>query len=289
MISKSGAKELLKDLLFDIAGSFFVAVSIQCFSAPNNIAPGGVSGIAILIEYLFAIPISATNLLLNIPLLILAWFFLGRHFTLKTLKSVIILTAMLLLCEWLPAYSGNHLLAALYSGVLQGAGLAAVFARSSTTGGTDIASRLIQLRFPHISVGKILIAVDFIILAASALVYRNIESALYALIAIFTSGRIIDSVLYSLDVGKVMMIVSEKHEEIAQQIHSVLGRGCTVLQGAGSYTGENRPVLMCAVRIRQFVELKRFIKTIDSRAFIMVLEANEVIGEGFKNMHHDSI
>lgn len=282
MESKISAKTLLTDILFDIVGCFGLAVSVQTFSAPNNLAPGGVSGIAILVNYLFGLPISLVSLLLNIPLLILAWLFLGRAFTLKTIKSVAIMTVLLELCANLPVYQGNMILAALYAGVCQGVGLALVFMRSSTTGGTDVASRLIQLRFPHVPVGTLMIAVDGLVLIASAVVYRNIENALYAMIVIFVGGRIIDSLLYGLDTGKVMMIISVHQQQIARKIHDELERGCTVLDGRGSYTGSERPVLLCAVRKQQYIELKKIVWSVDPNAFMFALEATEIIGEGFK-------
>lgn len=282
MKSQSKTRILLTDILFDIVGCLFFGLSIQSFSAPNNLAPGGVSGVAILVNYLFGLPISMVSLLLNIPLLILAWRFLGRGFTLKTIKTVVIMTVLLELCSYLPVYDGNTLLAALYAGVLQGLGLGMVFLTSSTTGGTDVASRLIQLRFPHIPVGRLLIAVDGVVLAASAVVYRNLESALYAMIVIFVGGRLLDSILYGQDIGKVMMIISGEHVEIARRVNEEMGRGCTVLKGHGSYTSEDRPVLLIAVRKAEYVGLKRLVRRIDPDAFMVALEATEIIGEGFK-------
>lgn len=282
MKAKPVAKTLLWDILFDLAGCFAFAASVQCFCAPNNIAPGGVSGVAILLHFLLDLPISAVSFVLNVPLMLLAWLLLGKGFTLRTVKSVAILTAMLEACTLLPVYSGNLILASLYGGVLGGAGLALVFLRGSTTGGTDIASRLIQLKFPYVSVGKLMLCVDGAVLLASAIVYRNIESALYGLIVIFTLGRVVDSVLFGMDRGKVMMIVSDFHSEIAGRIHRNLERGCTVLEGQGAYTSQNRPVLLCAVRKQQFIPLKKIVYAVDPAAFVLVLDATEIIGEGFK-------
>lgn len=276
------ARTLLVDILFDIAGCFIFAVSTQCFSAPNNIAPGGVSGVAILINYVTGLPISALSLVMNIPLLVLAWMFLGRAFTLKTVKTVAIMTVLLEMCTFLPTYQGDMILASLYAGVLQGIGLGLVFMRSSTTGGTDIASRLIQLKFPHVSVGKIMIGVDGVVLIAAAIVYRQLENALYALIVIFVGGQVLDRLLYGLDMGKVMMIISPEHAQIASRVHDELDRGCTILEGRGSYTQANRPVLLCAVRRQQYIALKRIVRAADPNAFMFALDATEIIGEGFK-------
>ncbi|MDR2931689.1 MAG: YitT family protein [Oscillospiraceae bacterium] len=277
------SRSLFGDVVTDIVGCFVFSVGVQCFSAPNNIAPGGVSGIAILINYMFGLPISFLSLALNIPLLVMAWFFLGHVFTLRTLKTVIILTATLWICEqFLPVFRGEMILAALCSGVLEGIGLGLVFARGSTTGGTDVASRLIQIKLPNVSVGRLMLMVDGLVLLSSAIVYGHIENPLYGLIAIFTSTRIIDSILYGLDTGKVMMVVTKAHADISRAINEELGRGCTILPAKGSYTGEDRSVLFCAVRKTQFHAIKQLIYRIDAGAFVVALEANEVIGEGFK-------
>lgn len=168
--------------------------------------------------------------------------------------------------------------------MLEGISLALVFTRSTTTGGSDLVSRLIQLKYPHFSVGRLLLMIDGVVLVASAIVYQNIENALYGLIVIFTSTRVIDSILYGLDAGKVMLIISERYTEIAGRIGEELERGCTFLEGRGSYTQKSRPVMLCAVRKAQFVEVKKIVRAVDPGAFMLALEANEIIGEGFKDI-----
>ncbi|MDL2233633.1 YitT family protein [Ruminococcaceae bacterium OttesenSCG-928-L11] len=283
--SKSGNPkwELTLDVLYDIVGTSIFAVGISCFSSPNNIAPGGVSGMAILVEYLIGLPVSMVSLFFNIPLLLLAWRFLGRRFTLRTLRTVAIMTGTMWLSEqFLVPYHGEMILASLFGGVLEGLGLAIVFLRGSTTGGTDVASRLIQLKFPHISIGRLMLAVDGSVLLLSALVYRNVENALYGLITIFTMTRLLDSVLYGMDTGKVLLVMSEHHDAIVAAIWEKLDRGCTLLHAQGAYTKQDRPVLLCAVRKNQYHALKQLVYAIDPGAFVLSLEAGEVIGEGFK-------
>jgi uncharacterized membrane-anchored protein YitT (DUF2179 family) len=288
MLSKTSSalyprKEQLIDILFDVLGCAVYAVGVQIFSSPNNIAPGGVTGTSILVEYLTGFPLSLMTLLLNIPLLLMAWFLLGKRFTLRTMVTVGILSGMLELTSFIHfAYRGEMILAALFGGVLEGVGLGLVFMRGSTTGGTDVASRLIQLGFPQLSVGRLMLAVDACVLAASAIVYRNIENALYGLVAIFTATSIIDKLLYGLDAGRVLLIISQMEREIATAISEQLERGCTFLEGRGSYTGADRPVLLCVVRRNQFHRVKRLTYAIDPTAFVMTMEATEVIGEGFK-------
>jgi uncharacterized membrane-anchored protein YitT (DUF2179 family) len=259
------------------------AAGIQLFNSPNNIAPGGVTGISVMGQYLFGIPVSVLTLTLNIPLLLMAWRFLGLGFMLRSLRSIGVLTiALEVIPRLIVPYRGEMMLAALFGGVLQGFGLGLVFMRGSTTGGSDIASRLIQLRFPDVSIGRLIMVVDSCVLLTSAIVYGSIENALYGMIGIFTSTRIVDSVLYGLDTGKVMMIVSCRYDDISKAIIAQIGRGCTLLSAKGSYTGQERPVLLCAIRKNQFFNLKRLVYDIDPSSFIVALEATEVLGEGFR-------
>ena len=282
---KINYRETALDILFDVLGCGFLAVGITCFSSPNNIAPGGVSGISIIVNYLTAIPISALTMLFNIPLLILAWIFLGRGFTVKTMKSVIILSLMIQLVSITGSvYTGNTLLAALYGGVIGGIGIAFVFMRASTTGGSDIASRLIQLKLPALSVGKLILAFDACVLTLAAIVYGNIENALYGLISAYASTTVIDSLLYGLDTGKLMMIMTVKPQEVSREITNRLLRSSTILDGKGSFTQREQPVVFCVVRKGQYFELKRLVHEQDPDAFMVALDASEIIGMGFKDI-----
>lgn len=282
-LSAEQAKVWLTDILFDIAGSTLYAVGVHMFTAPNHIAPGGVTGIATMINYLLGAPIGTVSLLINIPLLFLSFKLLGRAMTVKTLKSVFIMSLILNVMNFiLPAYTKNPLLAALFGGVGIGAGLAIIFMRGGTTGGTDIAARLLQLKFPYIPMGRAMLLVDCVVLITSSFVYRQLESALYGLIAIFTCTRVLDSLLYGVDVGKMVLVISEKSQEISKAIINDLDRGATLLAGKGAYSGNDKYVVLSAVRKNQFHKLKNLVYDIDPRAFIIVAEAGEIMGEGFK-------
>ncbi len=271
------------DSLADLAGGFLLAMGTQMFSAPNGIAPGGVTGLSVLINYLTGLPISAVSFLFNIPLLIASWYILGRGETIRTVRSVVTYTIMLeVVGNFLPVYRGEAILAALYGGVLSGSGISLIFMRGSTTGGTDILARILQKRFRSFSVGRLLLALNGCILLLAAAVYHNIENALYAMISIFASSRLLDSALYGMDMGKVLMIITEKHEEAAKAINCRMGRGCTLLEGKGTYTQKDRPVLLCAVRRSQVFQVKSIVFELDPTAFIVAMEANEIIGNGFK-------
>lgn len=275
------------NLLFYVIGSIIFSIGMHVFAVPAHIAPGGVSGLSVAINYLTNIPIGSLSFLINIPLLLLGLAFLGRKFTFNTLVTVLILSASMdIVGVFAPAYTGDSLLAALFSGVLIGTGLALIFLRGSTTGGTDIISRLIQRKYPYMPIGKLLLGIDVIVILFSALVFRKIETVLYSLVAVYISAHTIDSMIYGIERGKLIYIMSSRSDEIADRIIKELDRGCTLLRGEGGYSREKIQVLMVAVRRQQYYTLKEFVHQIDPRAFLIVSDSSEVLGEGFKPIHH---
>lgn len=288
--TKSRAKSMALDGLFFIAGALIDAVSVNVFTAPNHIAPGGVTGIGTMLNYLFQTPIGMVNMLINIPIVIWAIVEIGYKLVAKSIAAIIIFSiAIDTLALWLPAYEGNPFLAAIFGGVLEGIGLALVFMRGSTTGGTDMIARLLGKHFRHLSMGKLMLAVDLVIIAASALVYQKLESALYAIIAIFVSTRIIDTLLYGTDSGngKLYFIISKKSDEIRQRILDDIDRGVTIIPIQGGYSGENGEMLLCAVRRYEVTKINDIIHTADRDAFVIVGEAGEITGEGFRSASSD--
>ncbi len=276
------AKKIAVDTIYEIIGTIIFSVGIYCFTAPNDIAPGGVSGLSTLANHLWEVPIGTASMALNLPLLFLAFRFLGKNFTLRTFKTVAILSFILdFVMPFAPVYRGNEVLAALFGGVCMGAGLALVFMRGSTTGGTDIAIRLFQLRWPHMAVGRLLFIIDLVVLVLAAVVFQNIETLLYGMIAIYTSAQVVDSVLYGLDSGRMLMIMSDKHTELAEAIIDRVGRGVTFLEGEGAYSGTSRKVLLCAMRNHQYYRIKSIVYEIDPAAFLIATEASEILGSGF--------
>lgn len=284
------AWEFFHSTIPDILGCILYALGVYSFTAVNQIAPGGITGLSTLANHLFGVPIGITSFVMNIPLFIFGYVLLGKHLILRTMKTMVIFSVILdfvFVRLNVPVYRGDVLLAALFGGVLIGAGLAIIFMSGSTTGGTDIGSKLVRLKYPHMQLGRAILILDFFVLVLAAVVYNNIETALYGLITIFTSTRVIDAVLYGLDVGKMVYIVTSKSDEIAQQIISELKRGATIVQGRGAFSSQERDILFCAVRKSQFYPLKRIVHTIDPAAFLIVTEANEILGEGFKSIYKD--
>ena len=278
------ALKWLIDIPIIILGSIIYAAGINCFTAPNEIAPGGVGGIATVISYLsgHTIGIGLIFGLINIPLIIAGFLKLGKQMMIKTLLSVAIATVCTDYLSFLfPAYVGDRIIAAVFGGVLLGTGIGIVYYRDGTTGGTDIINKLIQRVKPHLSLGAIMMATDAAVVLISIFVYGNLESGLYAIIAIFVSSRIMDMILYGGREGKSVLIFSEKSDEIGQAIINNISRGATFLKGEGVYTHSDKNVICCAVHKNEYVKLKRLVMEIDERAFIITGTADEVLGEGF--------
>ena len=181
-------------------------------------------------------------------------------------------------------YEGDKMLAALFGGVFFGAGIGLIYLRDGTSGGIDIINRIIHKKLPHFSLGKITLAADAVIIAASMAVFKSVEAGLFAIIAIFVSGRIIDALFYGGLEGKLLLIFSDKHEEITQKIITEQHRGVTLLSGTGAYSGQEKKVICCAVNKSQYVKIKRTVGETDPNAFIVITHAGEVLGEGFRQL-----
>ena len=272
------------DIFLIIVGGIIYSAGLHCFSAPNEIAPGGVAGISTLINAATGgMNIGILYGIINIPLIIIGFIFLGKKMMIKTLLSVAVVTfATDYGLAGVPIYeNGDKMLAAICAGVLFGVGLGVVYVREGTTGGTDIINKIINKKFPHISVGAAMMGTDAVIIGASMLVFKSFEAGLYALIAIFISSKVLDMILYGSFEGKMMLIFSDKYGEISEYIMTNLDRGITWLNGTGAYSKQSKQVICCAVHKSEYAEVKRKVKEIDSKAFIIITNAGEVLGEGF--------
>ena len=279
-------KNSISDYIIIALGASLYAASVAVFTSKNNIAPGGLTGVATMLNYLFSLPIGAMIFVMNIPLFLWAFFESGKGFLVKTMIGTALVSVFIDIFQViLPFYSGNIMLAAIFGGALSGSGLGLIFARGGSTGGTDIIAVSLNKRFPHISTGRLMLISDAVVLTAAAIVYGNIESALFAGITIFVSVRVIDAVTYgtSRGNGKLIFIISDSYETISREIIQKLGRGVTILNGSGAYTGNSKRVLMCAARPNQVVKITKGVKIIDKNAFIVVTTANSILGEGFYN------
>ena len=294
MLKKINWKNLLLDFVMILAGSVCYAVAIGMFSAPNDIAPGGLTGVATLLNYLFDwIPIGTATILMNVPLIITSWFVLSKYMVIRTLWGILISSV---LTDLLSPYIGglflvsegrNPLLVCIFGGALLGLGVGLIMRRGGTTGGSEVISRLLEKKYPHMSVGTLILGVDAIVITLSAVVYGRVEQALYAVVFVFVGSQIIDRVVYGGRSGKMIMIMSKKQPQITQAIMTKVNRGVTLLKSQGGYSGQDQSTMLVAVRKDEVFRLRKTVFDIDPDAFLMMLTTDEVRGLGFMNPHEE--
>lgn len=281
---KETPKQLLLDVVLTLVGTFLFACSVRLFTAPNHIAPGGLTGVSTILNYITVgkLPLGVTNLCFNIPLILLGIWKLGKKFMLKTTLSLVSFTFFTdyLLVSIQPV-TQNTLMAAIFGGLLLGAGLGILMSRGGSSGGSDILCKIIQQRLPHLKIGQVIFLFDLVVVTASIFAYREVEPALFALIALYLQSVALDKVLYGFNVCKFMYIVTEKADEMGKRINEELLRGATIFESYGSYTHERRPTLMVAVRQNEYYRLKKIISEVDPMAFVIVTGATEIQGKGF--------
>ncbi len=278
---------LFVDYLAIAVGSGLLAFSLVFFLEPNTIAPGGVTGFAILIQKLVGIPIDFTNLAVNIPLFIAGIMILGKAFGAKTAYATIMLSVFIRLFYTFfgeIAVTDDLLLAAIYGGVISGVGLGIVFRYGGTTGGTDLGGAILNKFFPNLSTAKMMMFLDLIVVISAGFVERRIETSLYSIIALYILVKLIDFIVEGLSYAKAFYIISNNPEEMGKTITKEMHRGVTALSGKGVYTGSSRDVLLCVVNRAQVAKLKRIVHEVDPNAFMMVSTIHEVLGEGFKEI-----
>ncbi len=281
-------KEFAVDNVFYIIGCLLYALGVNVFAIPNNIAQSGITGLAIIINYLFPqCPVGLTGLILNVPLIILAWIFIGKAFTLKTLWTTVILSlcidgvASVMSMGLFGAYTGDKMLAALFCGAMCGAGIALIIVRGATSGGTDVLGRLLKKIWPHMTMGTMILVCDAAVVIAAAIVFGSVDSAMYAAILIFASSEVMDYILYGTGSGKMLYIFTKKGEDIATMITKTCRRGATIIEGKGGYTGETNELVICAARSHEIPKIRKKVKELDPESFIVLSEANEILGKGF--------
>lgn len=280
---KYNIKEFFIDILVFVVASTAFSVGINCFLARNNILNGGFTGIATILNYLFEIPIGVAIFIMNTPLLIIAFKKLGVKFVFRTFLVIAISSVIIDLGAFLPVYKNDLLLSSIFGGVLSGLSLGIIFMRNATTGGVDIIAKLIKLRHPHITLGKSIFILDAIVIIAGGFVYGNFESMLYATISIFVSAQVLDYVIFGISRGAMIIIISDKNDEIRNMLIGDLDRGVTVLKGQGGYSNQDKNVLLCACYDNQAHKLIKKIKSTDENAFLVVTQSKQILGNGFRN------
>ena len=299
MIFKEKISNPWIDYFMIFLGSIIAACSINIFLVPYKIAPGGLSGIATVLYYISngKFPIGITMLALNVPLFILGIRFIGKKFVIKTFFGTIMLSVVIDLTEPFTSqltqkfgdvsegmiYSQDLLLYSLFGGFLMGVGLGLVFKYGATTGGTDLAARIVNHFFPIFTIGEILLIIDTSVIILAAIVFKSFQLGLYAIVTLYISSKVIDALLEGVNFAKAVLIISDHSEYISDRILKDLDRGVTSLEGTGMYTGSNKKVLFCVLDRGQIPVLKNIVKSVDQRAFIVLADVREVLGEGFKN------
>lgn len=273
---------MLRDYAGITLGALITATALNMFLIPNKVAAGGVSGLATVLHYMSGWPVGVLMLGLNIPLLIGGVKVLGASFGVYTLFGAAIMSiAIDLLAPYTPVLTQDLLLNSLYGGVLSGIGMGLVFRFGGTTAGTDVAAAILNKLFGF-SVGQSLLGADFFVISLAGIVFRSAELSLYGLISLFITSQIIDLVQEGRSTAKAFLIMSEQNPVIAQAIMDEIGRGVTFFQGKGGYSGIARDMLFCVVSTRELGRMKDLIYRFDKRAFVIVADAHEVLGEGFK-------
>ena len=244
----------------------------------------GVNGIALIIYKLFGLPIGTVALFLNIPIALFTFKILGHKFFIKSARTILITSVIMdVVAPMFPMYEGDRFLAALCCGVLSGLGYAMIYMRDSSTGGSDFITLAIRAKNPHLSIGNIAFFMDgTIVLLGTFLVSKDMDSLIYGVIVSYLLSAVVDKVMYGIDKGKVALIVTEHGQDICNQIDQILGRGSTILRGMGSYSKVEKDVVMCACNNKQMYGIRKLIKKIDPKSFLVIMESSDVVGEGFK-------
>ncbi|MGN8897852.1 YitT family protein [Flavonifractor sp. HCP28S3_F3] len=277
-------------LWITLASAIYALGFCWCYD-PNQIGFGGITGVGQILNHFFPIlPIGTVVILLNIPLFLLGWRLLGGHLLVSSLYAMFVSSTFIDLINLFFTFDPmDPLLACIFGGVSMGGSLGVVFLQGATTGGTDLIARLLKLKLAWLPMGKLLLGIDLVVIVAVALAFRNLYSAMYGVVALYISSLVMDGVLYGIDNAKVAYIISDAYEQITDAIIHDIDRGVTILQGQGAYSGAEKKVLMVAFKQRQIVALKRTVKEIDPAAFLIVCEAHEVLGDGFREYKQNDL
>ncbi len=278
---KSKYYPFVRDYAMIVVGTLIMGASYAYFFVPNNIAPGGVTGVATVLNYLIGQPpVGTLSFILNIPLFLLGYRTGGKRFVFRSFLSMMLLSLFIDILPGAPI-TKDGMLASIFGGILLGIGLGVVLRAGATTGGTDLAAEMVHRHFSFITVGTFLLAIDCLVILLAGIVF-DVQAALVALIALYVSTKVIDMVIKGWNTEQQMMIISDKAADIAARIISEMDRGATFIDATGAYTGEKRGMIYVVVTRAQIMQVKSIVADIDLHAFVTVSEAHEVMGEGFR-------
>ena len=274
----------LTDILFDFIGGLLIAIGVYNFAAVSEFPVAGISGIALVFYHFWGIPIGIMTFILNIPIIIFCYRLLGKMFFLRTAKTMLIgVFCMDVIAPLLPVYEGELMLSCICMGLLSGLGYACIYMRDTSTGGMDFVTMAIRVLRPHLSLGRIIVVLDCtIVLIGGLLMGGNVDKIIYGLIATYILSIVVDKVMYGLDAGKLTLVVTEHGHAVAEKIDELTQRGATLLKGEGSYSKQEKAVVMCACNNKQMHMVHKAVKEVDGEAFLVTMEASQVRGQGFK-------
>ncbi|MCC8105478.1 MAG: YitT family protein [Clostridiales bacterium] len=273
----------LLEILADVLCGILLAIAIYSFAIPADFPMAGVSGLSLLFYHLFGLPVGVMTVVLNIPIAIFCYRTLGKSFYINSLRTTLITSFIIdSLGPKLPAYHGELILAAICAGVFCGLGYALAFMRNSSTGGFDFIMMTIRCYRPHLSLGRIAFTMDVAVIFISGMLFGDVDAVLYGIILNYLYTTVLDRVLYGTNSGKLTLIVTEKPKEMVRTIDDKSGRGATILKGSGGYSGEEKSVVMCASGKKEMYRIRNLAHEVDKKAFVIIVESNEVIGEGFR-------
>lgn len=288
-LEKKTVKRRVLDYVIITIASFIYAVAVSLLLDPNDLAPGGVTGIAIILNRVVGVETGSLFLLINIPILLLGMWKFGLRFLLSTIYCTVLTSVFTNLLAPLGVLTREPLLAALAGGALTAVALGWVFKTGATTGGTDVIIKLLRLKFPHLKTGVLFMITDFVIVTVSALVFRDVDKALFAGIAAFVTSFLLDVVLYGRDGAKLIYIISDHSERITARILEELDIGVTYVHGEGAYSGKDKKVIMCVIRKQLAPRAEEIVKEEDHQAFMIVTSAAEIYGEGYKSYFSEKL
>ncbi len=282
---KARRKEIALAYIQILIGCVIGAAAYPTFLVPNEIAPGGLTGVATILNHLFKWPVGTVSLILNIPLFIVGYRAMGKVFVFRCFVATVLFSALIDVLP-LKTVSGDPLLGTLFGGVVLGIGLGLILRGGATTGGTDMIARMVHRRFPFITVGVFLFAIDCVVVLAAA-VFIGAEQALYALISIFVCSKVIDTVMMGFAGNKACFIMTPNWDKVSARLMNEVGRGVTYLEAKGAYSGRQQPVVLCVASRQEVTAVKRIIREEDEKAFVFITEAHEALGEGFSRLDEE--
>ncbi len=272
----------LKTSALMVAGTLLIAAANTLFFTPNMIVCGGVSGISTILFHVCKIPLSISYAVINIVLVLIGLRVLGKEFIIKTLIGTVLLSGFTEIMAHLPVVTENTMLATIFGGLAYGIGLGIVFVSGSTTGGTDIVGRLIQIKHPHVSIGILLMMLDIMVIGISLIVFRQIDLVLFGFIGVFLQTIALEFLIRRLNVSKLVFIISDHGEKICDDLIKNFPRGVTIIDAHGGYNRDDKQLLLCALKMDEITELQNTINRIDENAFVIFAESQFIMGNGFR-------